>query len=1153
MYWEDGNLRISPSDLIVFLESEFASWMDRWLINGDDAGPHAESVQNRKGSAALKLQPIPDEDDLQTLLFAKKGTQHELAFLGKLKRLGKQIVEIDQGDPAFDGTLGAMKDGADFIYQARLETAGFGGWADFLVKRDGASAIGPHHYEPWDTKLARSPKAHFIVQLCGYADLLEQVQGHRPTKFEIVLGDGTRAQFRTNSYYYYYRELRLAFEEFLGNFDPSGPPPPGLSREYGRWKTYAEGILEESDHLSVIANITRGQIRKIEEAGVSTASAFANSAINYVPGMASEVLEHLKTQAKLQIKSKEVGKPLYQVREADPSNGKLGLMMLPSASPNDVFFDIEGFPMADRGLEYLFGAAHLESGKPEFSNWWAHDSNQEERAFEEFIDWAHARWSHDPTMHIYHYAAYETTAVRRLMGQYATREQEVDDLLRNKVFIDCYTIVRQSLIIGTPGYSLKDIEVLYGPKRSGEINTASGSVVAYAQWLESGESQDWQESAILSSIREYNQADCESLTGLVEWLREVQLSSGIEYNSDPAKDIDSEPDTRSERAEVLLAERLISDVASGAIVDSEHRRIQELLAWLLEFHWREARPVFWRKFDRREMTERELVDDLDCLGAMQRTGKPPDKDKRSLVYQYTFDPDQDTKLEAGSGCFFAHDLAINTSIASIDREKGLVEIKLGPTKPTPSDRLSLIPDEYVRADTIANSVYKYVEAWSQGQIVSQAVDDLLHRRRPRVKGQTGGILMDHASDSIPQIMDVVERLDSSVLCIQGPPGCGKTFTSAAVIAALLKNGKRIGVTANGHKTIINLLESVVEQADSIGLKDANIIKVGGSPDDPLLKSGKVKFVAGNAGGFQASGSGPAVVGGTAWMFCREEWEGNLDYLFVDEAGQFSLANVVGVGLSSNNLVLVGDQMQLAQPIQGSHPGESGKSALEYYLNGLATIPDDLGVFLDTTWRMHPDISGFISEAIYENRLTSHPRMLEQRVLPSDKAGLITQETGLVYIPVPHEGNTQCSPEEVDTIDLVMKGLLASQVQDATGIIRPLTLEDILVVAPYNMQVRRLSERLGQGAQVGTVDRFQGLEAHVVIVSMAASSIDESPRGAEFLLSPNRINVAVSRAKSLAIVVSSPELLRPRCQTIKQMELVNLFCWLKAYATNIPAD
>jgi uncharacterized protein len=553
-------------------------------------------------------------------------------------------------------------------------------------------------------------------------------------------------------------------------------------------------------------------------------------------------------------------------------------------------------------------------------------------------------------------------------------------------------------------------------------------------------------------------------------------------------------------------------------------------------------------FDRSDMSTQELVDDLDCLGAMKRTSSPPLPDKRSLVYQFSFDPDQDTKLEPGSSAFFAHDLKINTTISSMDRENGLVEIKLGPSRPIPPDHLSLIPNEYVSADAIAKSVYRYVEAWSRGQITSQAVDDLVRRKPPNVKGMNGGRLVDPASDLIPQIIDVVERLDSSMLCIQGPPGCGKTFTSAAVIAALLKDGKRIGVTANGHKTIINLLEGVVEQADSLGLKDANIIKVGGKSDEPAVISGKVNYVARNSGGLQAAGPGPVVIGGTAWMFCREEWEGNLDYLFVDEAGQFSLANAVGVGLSTKNLVLVGDQMQLAQPIQGSHPGECGLSALEYYLNGRATVPDNLGVFLDTTWRMHPDVSGFISEAIYENRVKSHPTASKHRVLLGDKSELIKRETGISYLPVPHDGNSQCSMEEVDTIEQVVEELLASQVQDDDGSVRLLTLNDILIVAPYNMQVRRLSERLAKGAQIGSVDRFQGLEAHVVIISMSASSLEESPRGAEFLLSPNRINVAVSRAKSLAIVVSSPELLRHRCQTIKQMELVNLFCWLKAYAT-----
>jgi uncharacterized protein len=309
MHSNEGKLIISPSDIVVFLESEFASWMDRWNAEGNATDPVIDYLRTRNGSDAPKLEPIPDEQALESILFAKKGIQHERAFLEDLKRQDSKIVEIAQNKSAHENTIAAMGDGADFIYQARLETPGFGGWADFLAKRNGTSTFGQHHYEPWDTKLARSPKAHFIIQLCAYADMLEQIQGVRPDQFEIVLGDGTKAAFRTNSFYYYYRELRVAFEEFLVKFDPTEPPPPGLSREYGRWKNYAESILEESDHLSMIANITRRQIKKLEEAGFPTVSAFGDSGLNYVAGMAFDVLERLKTQAKLQIESKEIGEP----------------------------------------------------------------------------------------------------------------------------------------------------------------------------------------------------------------------------------------------------------------------------------------------------------------------------------------------------------------------------------------------------------------------------------------------------------------------------------------------------------------------------------------------------------------------------------------------------------------------------------------------------------------------------------------------------------------------------------------------------------------------------------------------------------------------------------------------------------------------------
>jgi uncharacterized protein len=328
-----------------------------------------------------------------------------------------------------------------------------------------------------------------------------------------------------------------------------------------------------------------------------------------------------------------------------------------------------------------------------------------------------------------------------------------------------------------------------------------------------------------------------------------------------------------------------------------------------------------------------------------------------------------------------------------------------------------------------------------------------------------------------------------------------------------------------------------------------LLKVGGKDDDPLIESGDIQHIPASNQAVDALDCGPVVMGGTAWVFSRPELQGAFDYLFVDEAGQFSLANVVATGQSANNVVLVGDQMQLAQPILGAHPGESGKSALEYLLAGHATIPPDFGIFLNQTWRMHPDICGFISEAVYEDRLHAHPGTSKQCVvLPKDSSGLVSKDAGIIFIPVEHEGNTQGSEEEADVIEKIIAELMEQPVSHFGGEkTTSLTLDDILVVAPFNMQVRLLQHRLGNRARVGSVDKFQGQEAHVVIISMCSSTLEDSPRGADFLLEPNRINVAVSRARSLAIVVGSPAILRARCQTIKEMELLNLYCWLVDHA------
>eukprot|EP00456_Euglypha_rotunda_P066035 TRINITY_DN567_c0_g2_i11.p1 TRINITY_DN567_c0_g2~~TRINITY_DN567_c0_g2_i11.p1 ORF type:complete len:1150 (+),score=174.60 TRINITY_DN567_c0_g2_i11:25069-28518(+) len=1145
MRYDTDRLVFSPSDLVVFLDSEFSAWMDRWYIEGRRAnGRVANEKEPPLGVTVGRLACLPDENDSQGKLVASMGMEHEAAFLRQLLDQGCQVEDIKDvaADGQIEATIVAMRQGAEFIYQGRLKEGRFEGFADFLVRVLGESKFGEHRYEVLDTKLARTVKPYFIVQLCSYSEMLKSIQGIMPTEFSVVLGNNQKQQLAVRKFIYYFRSLRRTFLGFHDTFSADRFPHPGLSTSHGRWSTFATQFLEATDHLSQIATITRNQIKRLESAGIATMNSLANTSETFVPGLAQPVLERLKVQARLQVKSKVSETPLYEIQQSDPANPRRGLALLPPASPSDVFFDIEGFPLVADGLEYLLGAICFEHGDTRFIDWWAHNQQQERRAFQEFVDWLHGRWKSDPSMHVYHYAAYEVSAMRRLMGKHATREDKVDDLLRNHVFVDLYTVVRQGLIVGTDGYSLKDIESLYMKHRGGEVTTAGDSVVAYHAWIESGQSEDWRASSLLKEIRDYNKIDCESTCLLAEWLRKVQVQQRKKFipPPPPKERGDNEADSSSAR----LAEALRQDIYDGQVANPETKRVQELLSQLLEFHWREAKPIFWRMFARHEMTELELFDDFDCLSGLERTTTPPRQVKKSKSYEYKFDPDQNTKLHEESTCFFAHDLSVTATIEKLSMEEGLIEIRLGPTRDKPPKRLSLIPNEYVSADSIAEAVYRYVEAWSQGTILSQAVHQLLHRLPPTLHGHNGGPIIPANSNLLTATVDVVRRMKSTVLCIQGPPGTGKTYTAAEAILRLLQDGRRIGVTANSHKVILNILRAVHEAMQRARVV-FRLVKVGSSEDDSLIASGIIENVeSGDAAG--TLGTGPVLMGGTAWLFSRPDLQGEFDYLFVDEAGQFSLANTVAVGLSARNLVLVGDQMQLAQPLLGSHPGDSGESALNYLLDGRATIPPEMGVLLDQTWRMHPDICGFISAAFYEGRLRSHPQTASQRI--ESNGTLLTKNAGILILPVTHEGNSQASEEEAEVIGHIVAELLQARVHDA-GEVQPrtITTDDILVVAPFNMQVRLLKRRLGGQIKVGSIDKFQGQEAHVVIISMCSSTLEDSPRGAEFLLEPNRLNVAVSRAKSLAIVVANPELISARCRTIKEMELANLFCWLVDYS------
>lgn len=1127
----------TPSDLVTFVQSPFAAWMERRAVDDPEA-------------------VTPDAESGEMLSLGEQGRRHERLFLTQLSEQGRQIYEVPNTghiEQRVQLTREAMQAGREVIFHGVLTHDRFLGEVDFLVRTeqssDCASGLGGYRYEIWETKLAHSVRPEFLIQLCCYADMLEAGQGCRPQHLQFILGNGQQLAFRTDEYFYYYRALKQGFLAFVDQFDAATPPLPELWGSNGRWQTQAEAILEAADHLCRVATITHSQIEKLQVAGIPTLRALAETERRHIPKLDDSVFLRLREQAQLQLASVHADRPAYLVVKPTAEDPRRGLALLPPESPADVYFDVEGYPLADGGLEYLFGATHIEHGELQFTDWWAHDAAEEKQAFEAFIDWVFARWQADPGMHIYHYANYEVAAVRRLMGRYGTREAELDALLRHHVFVDLYTLVRQGLRVGEPRYSIKNLERLYRDKRDGIVSTALDSVAYYDRWLASGEAGSWQGSPLLQAIRDYNRDDCESTWQLTRWLRERQHEAGIVWlppgaEIDRANPIELEVTPRQELARQLLAE------IPAEIREPEGQRwqTQEMLAHLVEFHHREEKPLWWATFDRRAMTEHELIEDLDCLGGLRREPGKPVSLKKSLGFWYAFDPDQDTKLTEGKACFFAHALDITTDIHVLDRENGRVCLKFGPRKlkqldgEQPPTELSLIPNEYVSAHVIAEAIEQSVRSWQQERRLSPALEDFFARRPPRLRADQEAAqtaLVGADEDLQTAVVRLVSGLDHSTLCIQGPPGSGKTTIAAAAIVALVGQGKRVGITSNSHAAILNLMHKCTE------LQAIACLKVGGAEDASFYlrwpHAQQVKSVREALPRLAQVG----LIGGTAWTFSAAEIRDTLDYLFVDEAGQVSVANLVGMAPSTKNIVLLGDQMQLAQPIQGSHPGRSGQSSLAYLLQDRATIPATLGVFLGTTWRLHPSLCRFISETMYDGRLQAAALTAHRIVRRPGRGGQrIQREAGLVFVPVEHQANSQGSDEEAKVIQAIVQELLGRELTDETGqVVGQLGFADILFVAPYNMQVRKLQAALGPQARVGSVDKFQGQEAAVVIVSMCASRGDSSPRGIEFLFNRNRLNVALSRARSLAIVVGNPALSQTRCTTIAQMALVNLFCRL----------
>ncbi len=676
----DKQLILSASDLNNFL-----------------ACPHLTTLDLARARGEFEAKP---ERGADAELLARKGDEFERRYLDSLKADGLRVAEIPEADgseatllDAVARTEEALRGGAEVVYQATFLRDGLRGHADFLFRVDRPSELGDFSYEVADTKLARRAKPYFVLQLCFYSELLAAAQGVEPERIHVVLGNEEQRTFRLAEFSAYFRRVRTAFLAALTDGGRSTYPEPVAHCAVCRWRAVCDEKWERDDHLSLVANISARQRELLQGAGIETLAALGSAEHLAVQSIDAEVLSRLHEQASLQLAARESGEHSYELRA--PEEGR-GFARMPRPSEGDVFFDMEGDPLFDDGgLEYLFGFVTADGEKYEFTAIWGRDRAEEKRALEEFIDLVTERRKAFPDLHIYHYNHYEVTALKRIAGAHGTREEELDQLLRDEVFVDLFKVVREAMLISQPSYSIKKVEAFYMDARDTAVTDGGDSVVMFERWLEEDD------PTILEEIADYNRDDCISTLKLRDWLIGLREEAVQEFDGwEEAQWIawfEAEHQEPSEKALAIREENealmraLVEGVPDDPTFGDQAQRARFQMAQLLEYHHREARPVWWALFERMEASSEVLKDDADCISLLVHDeATPPRQEKKSLVERLTFPP-QETKMGAGSDAVDPVDGGNPGSIVALDVEQGWLELKRGPTLQKRAFPQALIP------------------------------------------------------------------------------------------------------------------------------------------------------------------------------------------------------------------------------------------------------------------------------------------------------------------------------------------------------------------------------------------------------------------------------------------------------------------------------
>jgi len=1102
----DGRVIYSASDLAAAARCEYA------LLRSFDA-------HLRRGPA------VSPADDL-LVRTAALGSDHEQRHLDELRScidgavaiIGRPAYTIAGITAAAEATRRAIDSDTAVICQAAMFDGRFVGFADFMI-RDG------RHYRLRETKLARSVHVEALLQLAAYADTLiaDGVPVH--DEVELVLGTGSLARYRIDEILPVYRSRRDDLERLLDRHFATDDPVRWDDDNVRACLRCPECniMVSATDDLLLVAGMRVSQRARLIEAGVTTMTELAHHR-GPIPDLAARSVTALRNQARLQIAPRAAGKPPYEITDPDP------LALLPEADRGDLFFDFEGDPLwtangHDWGLEYLFGV--LGTGPDDFRPLWAHDRAEERRALVDFLAVVRKRRKRHPKMHVYHYAAYEKTALLKLAGRYGEGEDEVDDLLRNGVLVDLYPLVRKSIRVGTANYSLKSLEPLYMGRelRDGDVTNAADSITQYGRYRDlRRDGRDDEATSVLKEIEDYNRYDCLSTRKLRDWLItraiEAAVAPIVPQPAVPAGAIGERDD---------IAARLDRFAGDDPDARSAEQVAVAMIAAARGYHRREDKPFWWAHFDRISNPVDEWSDNTDVFVAESVTTEadwhiPPKKRKpqRRLRMRGSiaagglskrmyalYEPPAPAGLSDDPqrrGCgpvdvVDCDDPTAPTEIVIVERE---------PKNGSCFERLpfALTPGSPVPTHTLTQAIESTAVAVAPAlpDLPRDAVTDILVRRPPRTRS---GRTIPHTGDAAADITTALLDLEASYVAVHGPPGTGKTYTASRILATLVNEHHwRVGVVAQSHAVVENLLAEVI----AAGVPADRVAKKKHTAHGPWREIDDHEYA------MLIADPGGCVIGGTAWDFANTNRmpQGSLDLLVLEEAGQFCLANTIAVAPAAGNLLLLGDPQQLPQVSQGTHPEPVDGSALGWLVDGSHTLAAERGYFLDRSHRMHPAVCDAVSHLSYDGRLRSVESVTAARRLDGYEPGVHAQL-------IPHDGNTTESPEEADWIVSEIERCIGSKWTDEHGT-RPLSEDDVLVVTPYNAQVALLRRQLDAAGypqvRVGTVDKFQGRQAPLVFISMAASSVSEIPRGSAFLLNRNRLNVAVSRAKFAAVIVRS---------------------------------